>query len=60
MNDVEINAQEIADEVVDRLNRQEWHDLHEMIEREVLSHFDANHSMIGASDLLKRNQGAMT
>lgn len=72
MNDVEVNAQEIADEVVDhfstlhphiRLNRQEWHDLHEMIEREVLAHFDANENgelpLIGASDLLKRNQGAM-
>jgi hypothetical protein len=54
-------AREIADEVVDhfstlhphiRLNRQEWHDLHEMIEREVLGHYGTE-PQIGASDLLK-------
>jgi hypothetical protein len=41
-------AQEIADEAVDhfstlhphiRMNRAEWQDLHEMIEREVFGHF---------------------
>jgi hypothetical protein len=41
-------AQEVADEAVDhfsmlhphiRMNRAEWQDLHEMIEREVFGHF---------------------
>jgi len=55
-------ATEIADEVLDhfselhahiRMNRAEWHDLHEMIEREVMGHFSAENNGIGASDLLK-------
>ena len=62
MSDTDI-ATEIADEVVDafselhphiRLNRQEWHDLHEMIEREVLGHYSSDMPM-GAGDLLKRD-----
>ena len=61
-------SQEIADEVVDhfstlhphiRLNRQEWQDLHEMIEREVYSHFIEGDSLVGgASDLLRKPEEA--
>ena len=57
-------AQEIADEVVDhfstlhpqiRMNRAEWADLHEMIEREVRGHFteDEKEREVRAVDLLE-------
>lgn len=55
-------AEEVANEVLDsfselyphlRMNRQEWHDLREMIEREVVGRFGETQSGIGARDLLK-------
>jgi hypothetical protein len=57
-------AQEIADEVVDhfstlyphiRMNRAEWSDLHEMIEREVYGHFSEGEKEreVRAVDLLE-------
>ena len=62
-------AEEVANEVLDsfsalhphlRMNRQEWHDLREMIEREVVGRFGETQSGIGARDLLEAKQRPCT
>jgi hypothetical protein len=60
-------AEELASNVLDcfselhphiRLNRQEWADLREMIEREVVSYFSEDQPRIGAHDLLRKPEEA--
>lgn len=62
-------AQEIADEAVGhfstlhphiRMNKAEWSDLHEMIEREVWGHFEEGSEDISAADLLPANGKAFS
>ena len=63
-------AQEIADEVVDhfstlhphiRMNRAEWQDLHEMIEREVFGHFSESEKAheVCAHDVIEERREAL-